>query len=52
MHVGEFNPGSVFGLGEEMIDRAIVAKNVVHCLEIPRYLLFQKTQNLGNIWQR
>ncbi|XP_037027542.1 uncharacterized protein LOC119068165 [Bradysia coprophila] len=52
VHVGTFSPGSVFGLGEEMIDRAIVARNVVQCLEIPRYLLFQKTQNLGNIWQR
>lgn len=52
MHVGTFSPGSVFGLGEEMIDRAIVARNSVQCLEIPRYLLYQKTQNLGNIWQR
>lgn len=52
MHVGTFSPGSVFGLGEEMIDRAIVARTAVQCLEIPRYLLFQKTQNVGNIWQR
>lgn len=50
--LGIFSAGSVFGLGEEMVDRAIVARNAVQCLEIPRYFLFQKTQNLGNIWQR
>lgn len=52
VEVGSFSCGSVFGLGEEMEHRTIVATNYVQCLLIPRYWLFQKTQNSGNIWQR
>lgn len=50
--VGTFNCGGVFGIGEEMENRVIIAKNVVQCLLIPRYWLFQKAQNIGNVWQR
>lgn len=49
--MGRFSCGSVFGLGEEMKHRTIVATNYVQCLLIPRYWLFQKAQNSGNIWQ-
>lgn len=52
MEVGRFSCGSVFGLGEQMEERAIVARTTVQCMLIPRYWLFQKQQNLGNIWQR
>jgi hypothetical protein len=50
--VGTYSSGSVFGLGERIEHRTIVARNVVQCLLIPRYWLFQKPQNKGNIWQR
>lgn len=50
--VGTFNCGGVFGIGEEMENRVIIARNVVQCLLIPRYWLFQKAQNIGNVWQR
>lgn len=50
--VGTYNCGGVFGIGEEMDDRVIIARNVVQCLVIPRYWLFQKAQNIGNVWQR
>lgn len=46
------SPGSIFGLGEVITDRSIVAKNVVQCLEIPRFWLLQRLQNVGDIWQR
>lgn len=53
VEIGEFNCGSMFGLGEHMDDRAIVARHTeVQCLLIPHYWLFQKKQNAGNIWQR
>lgn len=53
VEIGEFSCGSIFGLGEHMDDRAIVAKHTqVQCLLIPRYWLFEKEQNAGNIWQR
>lgn len=52
MDVGTLSCGSVFCLGECMIDRAIVARNQVQCLLIPRYWLFEKDQNMGNIWQK
>lgn len=36
-----------------MNDRAIAAKNLtVQCLLLPRQWLFEKQQNLGNVWQR
>jgi hypothetical protein len=50
--VGTYNCGGVFGIGEEMENRVIIARNVVQCLLIPRYWLFQKSQNIGNVWQR
>lgn len=50
--VGTYNCGGVFGIGEEMENRVIIARNVVQCLMIPRYWLFQKAQNIGNVWQR
>lgn len=53
VEIGEFSCGSIFSLGEHMDDRAIVAKHTqVQCLLIPRYWLFAKKQNAGNIWQR
>lgn len=53
VEIGEFRCGSIFGLGEHMDDRAIVAKHTqVQCLLIPHYWLFEKKQNAGNIWQR
>lgn len=50
--VGQYSPGSIFGLGEELEDRLIIAKSKVQVLKLPRYWLFQKEQNLGNIWSR
>lgn len=50
--VGTFHRHSIFGIGEEMEDRAIYAKNHVKCLLIPRYWLLLKDQNMGNVWQR
>lgn len=53
VEIGEFSCGSIFGLGEKMDDRVIVAKHTtVQCLLIPHYWLFQKKLNAGNIWQR
>lgn len=50
--VGTYNCGGVFGIHEDMENRVIIAKSVVQCLMIPRYWLFQKAQNIGNVWQR
>ncbi|XP_053669706.1 uncharacterized protein LOC128720086 [Anopheles nili] len=50
--VGTFSCGSVFGLGEAMPHRTVVARNRVQCLVIPRGWLFEKNQNVGNTWQR
>lgn len=50
--VGTYHVGGVFGIGEEMENRIIIARNVVQCMLIPRYWLFQKAQNIGNVWQR
>uniref|UniRef100_A0A182M9K2 Cyclic nucleotide-binding domain-containing protein n=1 Tax=Anopheles culicifacies TaxID=139723 RepID=A0A182M9K2_9DIPT len=50
--VGTFSCGSVFGLGEVMPHRMVVARNRVQCLVIPRDWLFEKQQNVGNTWQR
>lgn len=36
-----------------MVDRAVAAKNSgAQCLILPRRWLFEKEQNLGNVWQR
>lgn len=53
VEIGEYGCGSMFGLGEHMDDRAIVATQTeVQCLLIPHYWLFEKKQNAGNIWHR
>lgn len=50
--VGCYGKGAIFGLGEEHLDRIIIAKSEVQVLLVPRYWLFQKEQNLGNVWSR
>ncbi|XP_053658520.1 cGMP-dependent protein kinase egl-4-like [Anopheles marshallii] len=50
--VGTFGCGSVFGLGETMPHRMVVARNRVQCLMIPRGWLLEKEQNVGNTWLR
>lgn len=50
--VGSYNCGGVFGVGEDIDNRIIIARNVVQCLLVPRHWLFQKAQNIGNVWQR
>ncbi|XP_063704422.1 uncharacterized protein LOC134833870 [Culicoides brevitarsis] len=50
--VGTMSAGAAFGLGENLEHRSIVAKTTVQCLLIPRYWLFQKAQNKGNLWER
>ncbi|CRK89954.1 CLUMA_CG003682, isoform A [Clunio marinus] len=50
--VGTFSCGGSFGIGEEMENRVILARNVVQCLMIPRLWLLQKSQNIGNVWPR
>lgn len=50
--VGTYTCGGVFGIFEEMDNRVIIAKSEVQCLMIPRHWLFQKAQNIGNVWQR
>jgi len=50
--VGTFSCGGVFAIGEEMENRIIIARNTVQCLLIPRHWLFQKAQNIGNVFQR
>ncbi|XP_059610071.1 cyclic nucleotide-binding domain-containing protein 2-like [Phlebotomus argentipes] len=50
--VGAFKTGAIFGLGEEMNHRSVVAKRLTECLLLPRYWLMQKEQNIGNIWSR
>lgn len=44
--------GGIFGLGEKMEHRVIMARTTVQCLMIPRFWLLEKNQNPGNIWQR
>ncbi|XP_055639557.1 uncharacterized protein LOC129777349 [Toxorhynchites rutilus septentrionalis] len=50
--VGTYDCGSVFGLGERIDDRSIVARERVHCMLVPRYWLYMKEQNAGNVWDR
>ncbi|XP_017062308.1 uncharacterized protein LOC108102145 isoform X2 [Drosophila ficusphila] len=50
--VGSLTFGSVFGLGEKMEHRVIMARTVVQCLLIPRFWLLEEEQNPGNIWHR
>lgn len=50
--IGSYSCGSVFGVGEHMEDRSVVARDVVQCLLIPRYWLLQKPQSMNNVWSR
>uniref|UniRef100_A0A182PEA1 Cyclic nucleotide-binding domain-containing protein n=1 Tax=Anopheles epiroticus TaxID=199890 RepID=A0A182PEA1_9DIPT len=50
--IATYSRGSVFGVGEHMVDRAVFARTAVQCLLIPRYWLLEKPQNRGNIWNR
>ncbi|XP_030379525.1 uncharacterized protein LOC115627828 isoform X2 [Scaptodrosophila lebanonensis] len=50
--VGSLTYGGVFGLGERMEHRVIMARTTVQCLLLPRFWLLEKAQNPGNIWQR
>ncbi|KAH8257287.1 hypothetical protein KR038_006738 [Drosophila bunnanda] len=50
--VGSLSYGSIFGLGEKMEHRVIMARTVVQCLLLPRYWLLNEDQNPGNIWHR
>lgn len=52
LDVGTYSCGSVFGISEEMENRIIIARNSAQCLLVPRTWLFQKSQNIGNVWQR
>jgi len=50
--VGSLTYGGIFGLGENITHRAIMARTVVQCLLLPRYWLMAEEQNPGHIWQR
>jgi len=50
--VGSLSFGGIFGLGEKIIHRVIMARTVVQCLLLPRYWLMEEEQNPGHIWQR
>lgn len=50
--VGSLTYGGIFGLGENIIHRVIMARTVVQCLLLPRYWLMAEEQNPGHIWQR
>lgn len=52
MDIATLSAGSIFAIGENMVQRSIVAKNTVQCLEIPTFWLLERSQNIGNIWQR
>lgn len=50
--MGTISTGGIFGLGEAMEHRIVMAETKVQCLVLPRYWLFQDEQNPKNIWQR
>ncbi|XP_052859734.1 uncharacterized protein LOC128266980 [Anopheles cruzii] len=50
--IASYSCGSVFGIGEQMLERVVFARSRVQCLLIPRYWLLEKPQNRGNIWNR
>lgn len=52
IEVGSLSYGGVFGLGEKMTHRCIMARNKVQCLQLPRFWLMEQEQNQGHIWQR
>lgn len=52
IEVGSLTYGGIFGLGEKMTHRVIMARTNVQCLQLPRYWLMEEDQNPGHIWQR
>ncbi|XP_017053249.1 uncharacterized protein LOC108096282 isoform X2 [Drosophila ficusphila] len=50
--VGSLTFGGIFGLGEKMEHRVVMARTTVQCLILPRFFLLEKKQNPGNIWER
>ncbi|XP_039500178.1 uncharacterized protein LOC120457066 [Drosophila santomea] len=50
--VGSLTFGGIFGLGEKMDHRVIMARTTVQCIVIPRFWLLEAAQNPGNVWQR
>ncbi|XP_017869475.1 PREDICTED: uncharacterized protein LOC108618079 [Drosophila arizonae] len=50
--VGSLTYGGIFGLGEKITHRVIMARTVVQCLLLPRYWLMAAEQNPGHIWMR
>ncbi|XP_023160867.1 uncharacterized protein LOC111592712 [Drosophila hydei] len=50
--VGSLTYGGIFGLGEKITHRVIMARTVVQCLLLPRYWLMAEAQNPGHIWLR
>lgn len=50
--VGSLTYGGIFGLGEKMAHRVIMARTTVQCILIPRFWLLEPAQNPGNVWQR
>ncbi|XP_058065439.1 cyclic nucleotide-binding domain-containing protein 2-like [Anopheles bellator] len=50
--VGTLSCGAVFGLGEPLEHRMVVARTAVQCLTVPRNWLLAKRQNVGNTWER
>ncbi|KAH8293611.1 hypothetical protein KR054_002173 [Drosophila jambulina] len=50
--VGSITFGGIFGLGEQMKHRVIMARTTVQCLTLPRFFLLEAKQNPGNIWER
>lgn len=50
--IGTYSVGAVFGINENIENRVIIARSSVQCLLIPRQWLFQKAQNIGNVWPR
>lgn len=52
IEVGVLTYGAIFGLGEKMTHRVIMARTNVQCLLLPRYWLMEEDQNPGHVWQR
>ncbi|XP_020817546.1 uncharacterized protein LOC110191135 [Drosophila serrata] len=50
--VGSITFGGIFGLGEQMKHRVIMARTTVQCLILPRFFLLENKQNPGNMWER
>ncbi|XP_017845483.1 uncharacterized protein LOC108601996 isoform X1 [Drosophila busckii] len=50
--VGSLTFGGIFGLGEQIKDRVIMARSTVQCLMLPRFFLLEKEQNPENVWHR